>query len=128
MNIYIIGCFVLILLILFLLPIITSAMNSDKKGTLKVTVCLAAIFSAFLLIIAPISLNGKFKAEKLYNDYVELLSRINNSNDLTDIEKLQLNMEINDYNWKLNFNERRLNDFFSPMGNFYEFDYIKIKI
>lgn len=128
MNIYIIGCFVLILLILFLLPIITWSMDNDKKVTLKITVCLAAIFSVFLLITAPIALNGKFKSDKLYDDYVELLSRINNSDDLTDIEKLQLNMEIDDYNWKLNFNEDRLNDFFSPMGNLYEFDYIKIKV
>lgn len=128
MNIYIIGCFVLILLILLLLPIITWAMNNNKKGALKITVFLAAIVSVFLLITTPISLNGKFKADKLYDDYVELLSRINNSDDLTDIEKLQLNMEIDDYNWKLNFNEDRLNDFFSPMGNLYEFDYIKIKV
>lgn len=128
MNIYIIGCFVLILLILLLLPIITWSMNNNKKGTLKTTVCLATIFSVFLLITAPIALNGKFKADKLYDDYVELLSRINNSDELTDIEKLQLNMEIDDYNWKLNFNEDRLNDFFSPMGNLYEFDYIKIKV
>ena len=128
MNIYIISCFLLILLILLLLPIITWAMNNNKKGTLKTTVCIATIFSVFLLITAPIALNGKFKADKLYDDYVELLSRINNSDDLTDIEKLQLNMEIDDYNWKINFNEDRLNDFFSPMGNLYEFDFIKIKV
>lgn len=128
MNIYIIGCFVLILLILLLLPIITWSMDNNKKGTSKTTVCLATIFSVFLLITAPIALNGKLKADKLYDDYVELLSRINNSDDLTDIEKLQLNMEIDDYNWKLNFNEDRLNDIFSPMGNLYEFDYIKIKV
>ena len=128
MNIYIIGCFVLILLILSLLPLITWSMNNNKKGTLRTTVSLATIFSVFLLITVPIALNGKFKADKLYDDYVELLSRINNSDELTDIEKLQLNMEIDDYNWKLNFNEDRLNDFFSPMGNLYEFDYIKIKV
>ena len=128
MNIYIIGCFVLILLILLLLPIITWSMNNNKKVTLRATVSLATIFSVFLLITVPIALNGKFKADKLYDDYVELLSRINNSDDLADIEKLQLNMEIDDYNWKLNFNEDRLNDFFSPMGNLYEFDYIKIKV
>lgn len=128
MNIYIIGCFVLILLILFLLSFITWSINNNKEGILKTTVSLVAIFSVCLLITMPIALNGKFKADKLYDDYVELLSRINNSDDLTDIEKLQLNMEINDYNWKLNFNEDRLNDFFSPMGNLYEFDYIKIKV
>ena len=128
MNIYSIGCFVLILSVLFLLPIIIWSMNNNKKGPLRTTVCLATIFSVFLLITAPIALNGKFKADKLYDDYVELLSRINNSDDLTDVEKLQLNMEIDDYNWKLNFNENRLNDFFSPMGNLYKFDYIKIKV
>lgn len=128
MNIYIIGCFALIVLVLFLLPIITWSMNNNKKGTLKITVCLATIFSIFLLITAPIAINGKYKADRLYDDYVELLSRINNSDNLTDIEKLQLNMDIDDYNWKLNFNESRLNDFFSPMGNLYEFDYIKIKV
>lgn len=128
MNIYIISCFVLIVLVLFLLPIITWSMNNNKKGTLKTTVCLATIFSVFLLITVPIALNGKFKADKFYDDYVELLSRVNNSSDLTDTEKLQLNMEIDDYNWKLNFNEDKLNDFFSPMGNLYEFDYIKIKV
>lgn len=128
MNIYIIGCFVLILLILFLLSLITWAMNNNKKDILKITVCLATIFSVFLLITAPIAINGKFKADKLYDDYVELLNRINNSDDLTDIEKLQLNMDIDDYNWKLDFNEDRLNDFFSPMGNLYEFNYIKIKV
>ena len=94
MNIYIIGCFALTLLILSLLPIITWSINNNKKGTSKTTVCLATIFSVFLLITAPIALNGKFKADKLYDDYVELLSRINNSDDLTDVEKLQLNMEI----------------------------------
>jgi TM2 domain-containing membrane protein YozV len=127
MNIYIIGCFVLIVLVLFLLSLIARAIDNNKKGTLKITVCLATIFSVFLLITTPIALNGKFKADKLYDDYVELLSRINNSEDLTDIEKLQLNTEIDDYNWKINFNWDRLNDFFSPIGNLYEFDYIKIK-
>ena len=128
MNIYSIGCFVLILSVLFLLPIITWSMNNNKKFTLKTAVCLATIFSVFLLVTTPIALNGKYKADKLYDDYIELLSRINNSDDLTDIEKLQLNMEIDDYNWKLNFNRDRLNDFFSPIGNLYEFDYIKIKV
>ena len=128
MNIYISGCFVLILLILLLLPIITWSMNNNKKGILKIAVPIATIFSVFLLITTPITINGKHKVDKLYDDYVELLSRINNSDNLTDIEKLQLNMEIDDYNWKLNFNEDRLNDFFSPMGNLYEFDYIKIKV
>ena len=128
MNIYSIGCFVLILSVLFLLPIIIWSMNNNKKSTLKTAVCLATIFSVFLLITTPIALNGKSKADKLYDDYIELLSRINNSDDLTDIEKLQLNMDIDDYNWKLNFNSDRLNDFFSPMGNLYEFDYIKIKV
>ena len=128
MNIYSIGCFVLILSVLFLLPIITWSMNNNKKFTLKTAVCLATIFSVFLLVTTPIALNGKYKADKLYDDYIELLSRINNSDDLTDIEKLQLNMEIDDYNWKLNFNRGRLNDFFSPIGNLYEFDYIKIKV
>lgn len=103
-------------------------MDNNNSVALKIFVSLGAVFSALLLFIIPTTLDGKYKADKLYNNYVELLSRINNSDDLTDIEKLQLNMEIDDYNWKLNFNESRLNDFFSPMGNLYEFDYIKIKV
>ena len=128
MNIYIISCSLLVVSLLFLLPLIIWSINKDKKGILKIAVPIATIFSVFLLITTPITINGKHKVDKLYDDYVELLSRINNSDNLTDIEKLQLNMDIDDYNWKLNFNERRLNNFFSPMGNLYEFDYIKIKV
>ena len=128
MNIYIIGCSLLVVSLLFLLPLIIWSINKYKKGILKIAVPIATIFSVFLLITTPITINGKHKVDKLYDNYVELLSRINNSDNLTDIEKLQLNMDIDDYNWKLNFNGRRLNNFFSPIGNLYEFDYIKIKV
>lgn len=129
MNIYFILCFVLIgISSVFLF--IYSIMDKNKS-TIKSLCIVASLFIISFIslgVVGGITLNGKFKADKLYDDYVELLSRINNSDDLTDIEKLQLNMEIDDYNWKLNLNENRLNDFFSTMGNLYEFDYIKIKV
>lgn len=115
-----------VLLMILLLVVATISIYitiKSKSKVLGVIVTTVAIVST-LLITIPVAINDA-KLDVKYNEYIELIDKNYNRDQLSDLEQLELDLEIRDYNMWLSFNEPYLENPFSFMSiNNHKFDYI----
>lgn len=134
MNFWFIGCFVLIFLLLIAVPVshkVVDRLYEDKataSGKVVTLIVILVTLVSFLGVFAGISLHGKFKVEEMAREYEELIERVAYKDSLSELDRFILEQDVLDWNMKIMFNEERLNNFWSPMGNLYELEPILVEI
>lgn len=134
MNFWFIGTFVLLALcivsVLIMHRVIEHAADDKATAPHKVTVAVSSMIILFslLLIFAGVALHGKFKVDEMFHEYEQLIERVAYKDSMTDIDRFILEQDVNDWNMRLSFNNDRLHNFWSPMGNLYEIKPILVEI
>lgn len=134
MNFWFIGTFVLLALCVISVFVAHRVVEhaADDKATTphKITVVISSVVILFglLLIFAGVALHGKFKVEKMSHEYEQLIERVAYKDSMTDVDRLILEQDVVDWNMKISFNENRLHNFWSPMGNLYDIKPILVEI
>lgn len=134
MNFWFIGCFVLIFLLLIAVPVtykVVDRLYEDKataSGKVVTLIVILVTLVSLLGVFAGVSLHGKFKVEEMAREYEELIERVAYHDSLSELDRFILEQDVLDWNMKIMFNEERLNNFWSPMGNLYELKPILVEL